>query len=80
MMHLRNSRLMTMALSRTSSAGGELLGSASSSRKSRGCSAKAVVALKHETCWPHAGAQGSEEPGRECCIAMAAGEANHGTC
>ena len=49
MMHLRNSRLMTMALSRTSSAGGELLGCASSSRRSRGCSVRAVAAFRHDT-------------------------------
>ena len=35
MMHLMNSRLTMMALSRASTAGGELAGAASSSRRSR---------------------------------------------
>lgn len=51
MMHLRNSRLMTMALSRTSTAGGELLGSASSSRRSRGCTQSAAAVMReHVSC------------------------------
>jgi hypothetical protein len=64
MMHLRNSRLMTMALSRTSSAGGELLGSASSSRRSRGCGPNAMFALKRDAWLQRAMARGSKESGR----------------
>lgn len=37
MMHLMNSRLTMMALLRPSTAGGELAGAASSSRRSRAC-------------------------------------------